>query len=61
MRLKFTLITHRFSSGSDYAVLRGHSCIVLHLKAAHFACGSMVLADRLCAIFPRYARKNRTP
>jgi len=23
-------------------------------------CGSMVLADLLCAVFPRVARKNRT-
>ena len=25
-----------------------------------FACGSMGRADRWCAVFPRYARKNRT-
>jgi hypothetical protein len=25
-----------------------------------FAFGSKVLADLLCAVFPRYARKNRT-
>ena len=38
----------------------GRSCVVPHLNAALFACGSMVLADRLCAGFPRYARKTRT-
>ena len=27
---------------------------------SNFACGSMVRADRLCAVFPRVARKNRT-
>jgi hypothetical protein len=26
-----------------------------------FACGSKVLYDQLCAVFPRGARKNRTP
>jgi hypothetical protein len=28
---------------------------------ADSACGSMVLYDYLCSVFPRYARKNRTP
>jgi len=26
-----------------------------------FACGSMVLFDLVCAVFPRYVRENRTP
>jgi len=28
---------------------------------AHVACGSMERHDHLCAVFPRSARKNRTP
>jgi hypothetical protein len=28
---------------------------------ADSACGSMVLYDHLCSVFPRGARKNRTP
>jgi hypothetical protein len=34
--------------------------MLLH-NAMFFACGSMGLTDLLCAVFPRAARKNRTP
>ena len=34
------------------------SCVILHPNAVFFACGSMVLAYLLCAVFPRYARKT---
>jgi hypothetical protein len=37
------------------------SCFILLHKAALFACGSMVLADHLCALFPHVAREKCTP
>jgi hypothetical protein len=37
------------------------SCVIQHHNTAVFACGSMVLAELVCAVLRRYAPQNRTP
>src|SRR5215207_3883217 len=46
--------------------MHGHDCSLTRLTRwlafeADSACGSMVLLDHGCAVFPRSARENRTP